>query len=204
MDREHRIRLRCLIGALALASGSGVALAQNPPPDTQTGTAAGNTATGSGSTATTLNHADSEFLKKAARGNLAEVEAGQLALQQALNPQVQRFGYQMVQDHSKANDKLKTVAESTGVQLPTEPSANEMQEVSKLKALNGEQFDHAYARAELKDHHQDIKDYENAAKTAQNPEVRAYAEQMLPTLKEHLAKVERMNVNEGASGTTYE
>lgn len=206
MDREHRIRLRYLISALALAGGSCLALAQNPPyhPDTQTGTATGNaTATASGSTATSINHADSAFLQKAAQGNLAEVETGQLAVQQALNPQVQRFGERMVQDHSQANDKLKTVAENAGVQLPTEPSHAEMQEMSKLKSLSGQQFDAAYARAALKDHHKDVKEYEHVAKTAKNPEVRAYAEQMLPTLKDHLAQAERLPANSGASGTSY-
>jgi putative membrane protein len=202
MDRELRRHLRCLITALALAGGSALALAQNPPdhtPDAQAGTVAGNA-----STATGIDQADSAFLQKAAQSNLAEIEAGQLAVQYALNPQVQRFGERMVQDHSQANDKLKTVAESVGVQLPTEPSNADMQEVSKLKSLRGQQFDHAYGRAALKDHHMDVKEYEHVAKTAKSPEVRAYAEQMLPTLKEHLASAERLPVNEGASGTTYE
>jgi putative membrane protein len=207
MDREHRIRLRCLIGALALAGGSCLALAQNPPdhPDTQTGTATGNaTATASGNTATSINHTDSAFLQQAAQRNLTEVQTGQLAEQQALNPQVQRYGERMVQQGSEANDKLKTVAESAGVQLPTEPSQAQMQEMSKLKSKSGQQFDDAYARSELKVHHRNLKDYQHVAKTAQNPEVRAYAEQMLPVLKDRLAQVERLPANSGASGTSYQ
>jgi putative membrane protein len=196
MDRELRIRLKCLITALALAGGSGLALAQ-------TGTATGN-ATGTGSTyanssASGLDHADRSFLQKAARGNLAEVETGQLAAQQSSDPQVKQFGERMVQDHSQANDKLKTVAESVGVQLPTQPSHADMQEMSKLKSLSGQKFDKTYANAMLKDHRKDVQEYEHVAQTAKNPEVRAYAEQTLPTLKEHLALAEQLPENSGGT-----
>jgi putative membrane protein len=213
MDRELRIRLRCLITALALAGGSGLALAQAEPSQTtgaqtgaQTGTASGNTtgnATGTAATgqnATTgLDHADRSFLQRAARSNLAQIETGQLAAQQSSDPQVKQFGERMVQDHSQANDKLKTVAESVGVQLPTQAGHTDMQEMSKLKSLSGQQFDKTYARAMVRDHRKDVQEFEHVAQTAKNPEVRAYAEQTLPTLKEHLALAEQLPGNSGST-----
>jgi putative membrane protein len=201
METEHGAHTRCLIAALILAGGSGLALAQSGPdrsPGAQTGAATGTESTNT-NTGTGLDHADRAFLQKAARGNLAEVETGQLAAQQSSDPQVKQFGERMVQDHSQANDKLKTVAESVGVQLPTEPGHSEMQSMSKLKSLSGQQFDKTYANAMLKDHRQDVKEYEHVAQTAKNPEVRAYAEQTLPTLKEHLALAEQLPENSGGT-----
>src|SRR5580765_5019376 len=62
--------------------------------------------------------ADETFLKKAAQGGMAEVELGQLAVQKASSDQVKQFGQRMVDDHSKANDQLKQLAQQEHVKLP--------------------------------------------------------------------------------------
>ena len=66
-------------------------------------------ATGS---ANRLAGADQTFVMKAAEGGIAEVKLGTLAAQKATDPAVKSFGQQMVDDHSKANDELKSVASS--------------------------------------------------------------------------------------------
>ena len=207
MEARHKAHMRYLMAGLILAGGSGLALAQSGPdrlPGAQTGGATATGSTYATSSPNALDHADRSFLEKAAQGNLAEIETGQLAAQQATDPQVKQFGERMVQDHSQANDKLKTVAESVGVQLPTETNHADMKEMSKLKSMSGEQFDKSYANAMLKDHRKDVQEFEHVAKTAKNPEVRAYAEQTLPTLKEHLALAEQLPGNSGttAGGTS--
>ncbi len=58
-----------------------------------------------------VTHADRMFLEQAAAGGLMEVQLGQLAAQKASDPQVKQFGQRMVDDHTKANDQLKTVAQ---------------------------------------------------------------------------------------------
>jgi putative membrane protein len=55
------------------------------------------------------------FVEKAAKGNLAEVELGKLALQKSNDAQVKAFGQQMITDHSKANDSLKPIADSAHI-----------------------------------------------------------------------------------------
>jgi putative membrane protein len=63
--------------------------------------------------------ADSSFATKAAQGGIAEVELGKLATEHASNDSVKRFAEQMVDDHTKANDELKTLAAGKGMNLPT-------------------------------------------------------------------------------------
>src|SRR5437773_4165115 len=49
---------------------------------------------------------DFKFVRDAAQGGLLEVKLGELAKQKGTSPTVQKFGDQMVADHSKANDEL--------------------------------------------------------------------------------------------------
>src|ERR1044072_4947388 len=58
------------------------------------------------------------FMNEAAMGGMAEVQFGRLAQEKATNPRVKAFGEMMVQDHSAANDDLKSIARQKNVTLP--------------------------------------------------------------------------------------
>src|ERR1700757_2989957 len=55
--------------------------------------------------------ADKAFLKKAAIGDTAEMQLGQMAEQKSSNPKVKAFGQRMVKDHSQNDDLLTNVAQ---------------------------------------------------------------------------------------------
>jgi predicted outer membrane protein len=55
---------------------------------------------------------DTAFAITAAQGGLAEVKLGRLAAEKGSSADVKAFGQQMVDDHGKANERLKSVAES--------------------------------------------------------------------------------------------
>jgi putative membrane protein len=129
---------------------------------------------------------DSAFVKEAAAGGMAEVEMGKLAQEKAGSDQVKQFGSRMVQDHSKANDELKQVAGAKGVGLPAGPDAKAQAEMKKMQGLSGPAFDKHYMDHMVADHKQDIAAFEKEAKSGKDPEVKAFAEKSLPTLKEHL------------------
>lgn len=65
--------------------------------------------------ASAVTGADSDFMKFAAKGGLAEVELGQMAAQKASDPGVKEFANRMIRDHSKANTALSELASSKGV-----------------------------------------------------------------------------------------
>lgn len=136
--------------------------------------------------------ADTTFVKAAARGGLAEVELGQLAEQKGASEDVKKFGQRMVTDHTKANDQLKEVAEKEHIDLPTELDAKDRATKAQLEKLSGEQFDHAYMRDMVKDHRADVAEFERESKYAKDPAVKSFAEQTLPTLREHLKAAEKI------------
>jgi putative membrane protein len=135
---------------------------------------------------------DTAFVKKAAQGGLAEVELGQLATQKAASEDVKKFGQRMVDDHSKANDQLKQVAQQQHIDIPTELNAKDKATKAKLEKLSGEQFDRAYMKDMVQDHRKDVSEFERASKTAKDPAVKSFAEQTLPTLREHLKEAQKI------------
>lgn len=133
-----------------------------------------------------LDHGDRKFLEEAAAGGLAEVEMGQLASQRAESPEVKQFGERMVQDHGKANDQLKQLAQSKGVDIPAQTDKSHQRKMEKLHKLNGAAFDRQYMDDMVKDHKKDVKDFQKKAESAQDPDVKNFAAQTAPTLQEHL------------------
>jgi putative membrane protein len=129
---------------------------------------------------------DRDFATEAAEGGLKEVQLGELAQNQAGSPEVQQFGQRMVDDHGNANDKLMQIAEQKGIELPQEMSEKAQQTHDELEQKSGQAFDQAYMDEMVSDHEKDIEAFEQYVQAAQDPDLRAFAEQTLPTLREHL------------------
>ena len=144
---------------------------------------------------------DAKFMKEAAHGGLAEVELGNLAKDKASNDQVKQFASRMVDDHSKANDELKTLAGNKNVQLPTTLDAKDQALKDRLSKLSGQEFDRAYMQAMVKDHRTDVNEFRKASTSAKDPDVKAFAAKTLPTLEEHLKLAQQDSNAVGTSGS---
>lgn len=133
------------------------------------------------------------FMEKAATSGMLEVQLGKMAQEKASSSEVQDFGQMMVTDHSKANDKLKSLAQEKGVTLPDSLTAKQKKTMEKLSQLSGDEFDKEYMDTMVKDHEKDIKTYEKASNNVPDPAVQDFASQTLPTLKDHRQKAEEIN-----------
>jgi len=140
---------------------------------------------------------DASFYKQAAEAGIAEVSAGQQALQKADNQKVKDFGQKMVSDHTKANDELKQLAATKNVKLPTTPSVGEMGEKTKLDVLSGGAYDKSYIEGQIKDHEHVIALFRKEANSGQDPDARAWAKQSLPMLEEHLKMARQIAAENG-------
>ncbi|MDB6018378.1 MAG: outer membrane protein [Pedosphaera sp.] len=136
---------------------------------------------------------DYKFVQEAAEGGMTEVALGQLAADKASDPAVKEFGQRMAQDHSKANQELMQIASQKGAALPTSTTSAEQKEVDRLKGLSGTDFDKAYMKRMVKDHKKDVKEFENAAKKAEDPDLKAFAVKTVPVLQEHLQMAESVH-----------
>ena len=129
---------------------------------------------------------DAAFAMKAGQGGMAEVQLGQLAAQKGTSEQVKTFGQHMIDDHTKANDQLKSIAEKEGMTLPTSLNAKDQSLYTKLQSASGDKFDREYMNAMVKDHEEDVKEFQREANNGSDPQLKEFASQTLPTLQNHL------------------
>ena len=108
---------------------------------------------------------DQSFVMKAARGGMAEVELGKLAQDKGSSDQVKSFGKRMVDDHSKANDDLMSLAKSKNIQVRTSLSAKDQALKDRLSKLSGAAFDRAYMTAMLRDHRKDVSEFKSGRRS---------------------------------------
>lgn len=128
------------------------------------------------------------FIIQASIGNLQEAAQGQIAMLQAVSPEVRSFAQRIVTDHNMAQDQLTQLIKARGFQIPPEatdiPAPNMM-----LKNTPAKDFDRIYVHMMVGGHRQTVQLFETYALTGKDPDVKAWAEQTLPVLKEHLAAI---------------
>lgn len=135
---------------------------------------------------------DDSFFKNAAEAGISEVEAGKMAEAKGTSAAVKEFAAMMVKDHSAANAKLKKVAMSKGVELPAEPSMMEKAKAKKTDMKSGDSFDKDYIKGQITAHKDTIELLQKEIESGKDPEARAFATDILPTVKMHLQKIEKI------------
>jgi putative membrane protein len=133
---------------------------------------------------------DGDFAAAAIRGGMTEVNLGRLAAQKGTTQAVRTFGEKMVDDHSKANDKLKEIAAREKMELPADIGAQEQANIARLSKLSGRTFDREYANLMVKDHEKDVEAFQNEAKNGKNAYIKQFAGETLPTIQEHLRQAQ--------------
>jgi putative membrane protein len=123
--------------------------ASNPPAGGAVGTA--------GSEDHNVSNGDKDFVKDIASASIAEVELGRMALDRAANPEVKKFAQMMVDDHTKANEELTTIATQDNIPIPSglDDEHNDLRD--KLAKKTGADFDKDYIDA-MVDGHKDVMD----------------------------------------------
>lgn len=179
----------------------------------QNANTAGNTnsrnanATGSQTGMGNLSSQDRNFIMRAAMSGMMEVELGRMATERGASDAVKQFGQRMVDDHTKANTELMSLAANKGITLPTALDEKHQEHVTKLSGMSGMEFDRAYARLMVNEHDRDVDTFERASERGVDPDLKAFASRTLPVLQEHLQMArtldggQRGNDNSNSGGT---
>ena len=136
---------------------------------------------------------DAEFAIEAADGGLLEVQLGTLALTKASSPEVKQFAQKIVDEHTQANNELKALAQKKNITLPAVMGDEHQRKYENLKEKTGAEFDKEYMDLMVKDHKDDVKEFEEQAQDGVDAEIKEWASAKLPALRNHLQEAERVH-----------
>jgi putative membrane protein len=137
--------------------------------------------------------AAADFVNRAAISNMFEIQSSQLAQQKAQNDRVRQFAQSMVQDHTAAGDKLKSATQGIqGVTVPTSLDQPRQQMMQTLQSTSGPGFDRDYVQMQVTAHRDAVNLFDQYAQNEDNQQLKQFAQQTLPALREHLHSVEQI------------
>jgi putative membrane protein len=135
---------------------------------------------------------DAEFIRKAAQGGMTEVKLGELAALKGKRDAVKKFGQRMITDHTKITDTLKSLALLNGITLQDQLDAAHAGVVDRISTLEGDQFDKAYIDEMVKEHKEDLGEFREEAKTANDQDLKALVAKTILIIKLHLQHIEKV------------
>jgi len=134
---------------------------------------------------------ESQFVQDALKGGRQEVAMGQMALRQSSSSAVKEYSQRLINDHGAANKRLEEFAKEYGISAPD--SGADKSIMARFTNLSGPTFDYAFAEQMVRDHEDAVAKFESAQKAVMNPEMRAFIESTLPTLREHLSQARNLH-----------
>ena len=132
------------------------------------------------------------FLQKAVEEQQLEIVLARLAIMNAANDEIKAFGARMIQDHQQANQEVRFLAIKEDVHLLMRLNERAIYQKAQLSGLIGTEFDQAYITTMLRDHAEILQEFEQAALTEQENEVRQWAASSLTQLRDHLERAKAL------------
>jgi len=157
--------------------------------NSNTANANGNIVDSTGNTSTGSPTTPSGFMTEAAKGGMAEIELSKVAASKTKNPEIKQFAQQMIADHTRASNELKTLAGKKTVTLPTEMDAMHKDMADKMSKMAGADFDKEYVNAMVADHEKTVNLFKTQSESGTDADAKAFAAKTLPTLQSHLTMI---------------
>jgi putative membrane protein len=127
-----------------------------------------------------------EFINDASAKGMADIEASRLAHQKSESKEVKDYTIVVINDRTTANQHLAKIAKQ--LDLPVAPREEVVDKAKALmpEVMEGASFDEAYAASQVKTTQEAIDQLQQTAQTTDVPEIKAFAEETLPKLQNHL------------------
>ncbi len=138
---------------------------------------------------------DKTFVTKAAVGGMFEVESSKIATDKGTTQGVKDFGSKMVEDHSKANDELKSIASSKGIDVPAALDSKHQKMLDSLNAKSGKAFDMEYLSDMSKSHKAADALFMKEADKGKDADLKAFADKTDKVIKEHISMLKDVQGN---------
>ncbi|MEV0612429.1 DUF4142 domain-containing protein [Nonomuraea sp. NPDC050404] len=134
---------------------------------------------------------DRSWLRDSHGGNLAEIQAGRMAMRKGTTDQIKSLGEMLLNDHTKLGHKVTRTAEQLGIQLPTSPNADQRAVVRRLRESSGKEFDQDFLSGMVKAHTEAVAATKAEISGGSAPATKELAKTALPALEGHLSAIRK-------------
>ncbi len=142
-------------------------------------------------TGTKLSEDDAELLKEVAMGGMMQLEISKVAATMATSEDVKVFAMAEVEEQTSLGMKVKEIAMSGGVTLPSAADEDTMKMIADLKEKKGLEFDKAYLKASGIAGHKKLQStMEKVRDKASDAALKMIATTALPVIEIHLHAAE--------------
>jgi putative membrane protein len=145
---------------------------------------------------------EQDFVNLAAQTDMTEAHLGQMAEEQSSSQAVKDYAQMLVTDHTNDYKQLCADAEKAGLTVPKGIDEKHNKTIAMFEKLKGGAFDHHYIHEMAVGHEAAIAAYKKEVQEGQNPDIKAYAAQALPTLEKHLNGAKDLEKGKAAPKTS--
>ncbi len=133
-----------------------------------------------------------DFVKEVALSDMTEMAAAQLGRERG-NAQQKTFADQMITDHTKTSEDLKTMAPADAkTVIPSALDSSSQSKIDKLRDAKPEDFSSDFDSMQVSAHKDAVSLFERYAKGGEDPKLKDWAGKMLPTLRHHLEMAQNL------------
>lgn len=140
---------------------------------------------------------DAKFIVDAYAAGMKEIRVSERVKDQLATADARSLATMMISEHTAINNKLRALAASKQISLPTDLTTGEENDINDLAKKSGNDLDKAYTNALISDHEDAVKLFDKASSNALDAEIRDLFEDNLPKIRMHLemAKTTRDKLN---------
>jgi len=140
----------------------------------------------------TVTPAEQEFMMKAANAYLSNIDVARLAMHKSQNSDVRDFANMIETNVASSLQDLTDLMNDKAVPMPNTLTPEMKAEIETMTALSGAELDREFANNMVAAHQKEVEMFRDQVEIAQTPEVKKYAEDLLPRLEMHLEKAQRL------------
>jgi putative membrane protein len=133
-----------------------------------------------------------DFVKEVAMSDMTEIAAAKIG-QERGNAEEKAFSTQMIADHTKTSEELKTMVPADAkTAIPAAPDSSSQSKLDKLKNAKPDDFSSEFDAMQVSAHKDAVSLFERYARGGENAKLKDWAGKTLPALQHHLEMAQNL------------
>jgi putative membrane protein len=133
-----------------------------------------------------------DFVKEVAMSDMTEIAAAKIG-QGRGNAEEKAFSTQMIADHIKTSEELKTMVPADAkAAIPAAPDSSSQSKLDKLKNAKPDDFSSEFDAMQVSAHKDAVSLFERYARGGENAKLKDWAGKTLPALQHHLEMAQNL------------